>query len=44
MYNYVGYLYNKNVGLERELFSSYFLVCLYVGVKIGGCNRENGLF
>jgi translation initiation factor 2 beta subunit (eIF-2beta)/eIF-5 len=38
----IGHEHDKNVGLERDLSMKHLQACIYAGVKVSGCIRENG--
>ncbi|XP_048771208.2 glutamine synthetase-like isoform X2 [Ostrea edulis] len=42
IYCSIGHEHDKNVGLERDLSMKHLQACIYAGVKVCGCIRENG--
>lgn len=42
LYCSVGHVHDRNVALERDLSMKHLQACIYAGVNVCGCIRENG--
>lgn len=42
LFSKIGHPHALNIGKEREFSNRHLMACIYAGVKIGGCTRENG--
>ena len=42
LYCSIGHDHDRNVGLERDLSMKHLQACIYAGVNVCGCVRENG--